>query len=320
MHTKKAVDEYEYCHPKRHDGTEMVLTRTEQEQILMELGYSEKELIMAVRSNVKLEKKRRQTVNNLPILTVEEIWEGASKKVGRMMRKRPGSKYLYRQWVNKCEAQEEDREYGAFEEGRGRQRGGGGGRAGMGVGANFNIVAHEESSRSGTSTSTGLRSALKKSCSRSSITCTNTFTNRNATTDGCSDFVSTSYLSHQEESQRGGEDLSSDYSLAATSTGRIMSRSTSAAHSGCVGDIANNNNEVEGKEVGSEIVGSYCEGEGEHSKFSTLNVNTGELVSPLPSDNAGGRIASDRGVCRGSSAGVVDIKIIPPKLKLDQGQ
>ena len=72
--------------------------------------------------------------------------------------------------------------------------------------------------------------------------------------------------------------------------------------------------------MGSEIVGSYCEGEDEHSKFSTLNVNTGELVSPSPSDNAGGRKASDGGTCRGNSAGVVDIKSIPPKLKLDQGQ
>ena len=82
----------------------MVLTRTKRENLLIHLGYTRKEIIAAVRSNAKLKKKCRQTVNNLPILGVEEIWEGASKKVARMIRKRQGSKYLYTQWVNmnKC--------------------------------------------------------------------------------------------------------------------------------------------------------------------------------------------------------------------------
>jgi hypothetical protein len=92
------IDEYEFRRNKCRDDTEMILTRAERERILIDLGYSRRKIAVAVRENVKLKKKRRQTVNNLPISSIEEMLEGASRKISRILTKRRGSKYLYRQW------------------------------------------------------------------------------------------------------------------------------------------------------------------------------------------------------------------------------
>mmetsp|Transcript_23607 Transcript_23607/g.26920 ORF Transcript_23607/g.26920 Transcript_23607/m.26920 type:complete len:537 (+) Transcript_23607:212-1822(+) len=97
------IDDYEFRRGNRFDDTEMVLSRHERELLLFDLGYSKKEVVEAIRLNLKLKKRRRQTVNNLPIAKVEELIEGASKKISRVVRKRPRSKHLYNSWLHSGE-------------------------------------------------------------------------------------------------------------------------------------------------------------------------------------------------------------------------
>lgn len=93
------VDDYEYSRTTRRRGhKELTIPRSERQKLLLKLGYSRKEITQTVRTIVKLKKKRRQTVNNLAYLQVEDFFEGASKQISRIMRKRRGSKFLYKQW------------------------------------------------------------------------------------------------------------------------------------------------------------------------------------------------------------------------------
>ncbi len=104
------IDEYEYRRTRRLEGSDMTLSKDQRFHLLVDLGYSRREISHAVRSNLKLKKKRRQTVNNLPIRPVEEIIEGVSKKFSVMMKKRISSKHLYDEW--KGSAQEIDLQNG----------------------------------------------------------------------------------------------------------------------------------------------------------------------------------------------------------------
>ncbi len=245
----------------------MVLTRAERECLLLHLGYTRKELTVAVRSNVKLKKKRRQTLNNLPISSVEEIWEGASKKVARMMRKRPGSKYLYDQWVNKCESDCDCVDSGITELSPSRSTG-----------------------------STLLRSSLKRSSSSNHNQMT-----VNTTTDGCSDFVSTSYLSQHE---RG--DFSSDSTTGNNCNNFSNPKSLSASvASGC------------GYDHDKEGGGSADAGEGDNEdeeKQKQWQQQQGDDQGHSKLKVCDERSKYEEGFT--SSAEVVGI--IPPKL--DQGQ
>lgn len=96
--TMHLIDEYEYRRTRRRDMSEMTLSREERFQLLVSLGYSRKEISTAVRLNMKLKKKRRQTVHNLPIFPVEEIIEGVTKKFSVIMKNRVSSKHLYNEW------------------------------------------------------------------------------------------------------------------------------------------------------------------------------------------------------------------------------
>ena len=91
------IDDYEYCKNRCYDGVP-ILSRAEREKMLFDLGYTRKDLSTAVRLNLKLKVQRRQTVNNLRISPMEEIFEGASKKIARVIKKRKESKFLYKQW------------------------------------------------------------------------------------------------------------------------------------------------------------------------------------------------------------------------------
>lgn len=100
------VDEYEYYQNPCQDESDMLLSRYERESILESLGYSEKAVARAIRQNYKLKRNRRQTVNNLPVMGIEEAIETAKKSLCKIL---PGSKYrssktLYKEWMKgRCE-------------------------------------------------------------------------------------------------------------------------------------------------------------------------------------------------------------------------
>jgi hypothetical protein len=101
-----SVDEYEYYQSRCQDESDMVLSRYERENILEALGYSEKEVARAIRQNYKLKRNRRQTVNNLPVIRIEEAVETAKKSLLKILpgKKRRSSKNLYKQWMKgRCE-------------------------------------------------------------------------------------------------------------------------------------------------------------------------------------------------------------------------
>ena len=80
------LDEYEYYRSDdRLDGTALVLSRSEREDLLKELGYSRSAIADAVRTNVKIKNNRRQTVHNLPVARFEEVAESARRKLKRVV-------------------------------------------------------------------------------------------------------------------------------------------------------------------------------------------------------------------------------------------
>lgn len=80
------LDEYEYYRSDdRLDGTALVLSRSEREDLLRELGYSRSAIADAVRTNVKIKNNRRQTVHNLPVARFEEVAESARRKLKRVV-------------------------------------------------------------------------------------------------------------------------------------------------------------------------------------------------------------------------------------------
>lgn len=96
-----SVDDYEYDHGLNRDETAMVLSRQEREEMLLELGYSLKEMAVSVRKNIRLKNRRRQTVNNLGVMRVEEMVETTMKKIsnvfpGRHRKKKEGR--MYKHW------------------------------------------------------------------------------------------------------------------------------------------------------------------------------------------------------------------------------
>ena len=77
------VDRFEQVrHPFRYlNAIDMVLSRKDREKMLLQNGYSESDIADAVRRIVKVKNQRRQTVHNLPVARLEEIVEGAGRKV-----------------------------------------------------------------------------------------------------------------------------------------------------------------------------------------------------------------------------------------------
>lgn len=105
-----SVDEYEYYHNPCQDESDMVLSRYERESILEGLGYSEKDVARSIRQNYKMKRNRRQTVNNLPVMAIEEAVETAKKSLSKILpgRKTRSSKILYKEWMkSRCENMDE---------------------------------------------------------------------------------------------------------------------------------------------------------------------------------------------------------------------
>jgi hypothetical protein len=81
----KTVDEVERSLPDRRVGP-IPLPRHVREDIIRELGYSQKEVARAIRISIKTKHQRRQTINNLSSQKVEEIVEKSRKKVKKILR------------------------------------------------------------------------------------------------------------------------------------------------------------------------------------------------------------------------------------------
>eukprot|EP00978_Attheya_sp_CCMP212_P015754 scaffold40803_cov20-Attheya_sp.AAC.1 len=76
-----SIEEYEREKPHRLVDLEMILSRREREDMLMELGYTQSQIATNVRLNIRIKNQRRQTVNNLGVSGVEEAVQQAGRKV-----------------------------------------------------------------------------------------------------------------------------------------------------------------------------------------------------------------------------------------------
>jgi hypothetical protein len=78
------VDDYEAKKAPPRKSDQLVLNRDMRENILLGLGYSQKDIANATRINVRDKNKRRQTIQNLSTSNVEEKMENAAHNVKRM--------------------------------------------------------------------------------------------------------------------------------------------------------------------------------------------------------------------------------------------
>eukprot|EP00592_Proboscia_alata_P026635 CAMPEP_0194445500 /NCGR_PEP_ID=MMETSP0176-20130528/127901_1 /TAXON_ID=216777 /ORGANISM="Proboscia alata, Strain PI-D3" /LENGTH=557 /DNA_ID=CAMNT_0039272075 /DNA_START=39 /DNA_END=1713 /DNA_ORIENTATION=+ len=89
--SKKCDDMDKSVHGKRRASiAHTVLTRTAREKLLMDHGFSRKEIAEATRINIKMKNNRRQTVNNLKFQKVEEFFEALRRYFRRV--KKSGKK------------------------------------------------------------------------------------------------------------------------------------------------------------------------------------------------------------------------------------
>lgn len=78
------MDDLEASKGPHKKANELVLDRHQRETILLEIGYSKKEIAEATRLIVRDKNKRKQTVTNLGHSNVEESMEYAAKNVKRL--------------------------------------------------------------------------------------------------------------------------------------------------------------------------------------------------------------------------------------------
>lgn len=79
------VDDYETARPRRRQLLELILTRQEREELLLEWGASFQQIIDSIRSNIKVKNQRRRTVNNSDRY---DRWEEAVENAGRKLKRR----------------------------------------------------------------------------------------------------------------------------------------------------------------------------------------------------------------------------------------
>jgi hypothetical protein len=96
-HTKERkmeFDAYERVRPRRRESVDLVLTRQDREELLLEWGATFQQIIEAIRSNIKIKNQRRRTVNNLGTYDRwEEAMESASRRIKRtVLMQKPTSK------------------------------------------------------------------------------------------------------------------------------------------------------------------------------------------------------------------------------------
>jgi hypothetical protein len=78
------LDDYESTRPPRRQQLDLVLTRQDREDILLEWGASFSEIIEAIRSNIKAKNQRRNTVNTIGRY---DRWEEMMEKAGRKLKR-----------------------------------------------------------------------------------------------------------------------------------------------------------------------------------------------------------------------------------------
>jgi len=71
------------------DHRRVLLSRSEREEILADLGYPRSDIVKAIRLNLKLKGQRAQTYNNLKHEKVEYLFEKSKRKVGKLLSFRP---------------------------------------------------------------------------------------------------------------------------------------------------------------------------------------------------------------------------------------
>jgi hypothetical protein len=87
-------DEYESVRPPRREALDLVLSRQDREELLLEWGATFQQIIEAIRTNIKIKNQRRRTVNNLGTYDRwEEAMESASRRIKRtVLMQKPTSK------------------------------------------------------------------------------------------------------------------------------------------------------------------------------------------------------------------------------------
>jgi hypothetical protein len=79
------IDHYEVVRGPPRPSPNLVLTVEQREKILSDQGYTQKDIANAVRNILKVRNQRRQTVQNLKAEKIEEAFEGAGKRVKRIL-------------------------------------------------------------------------------------------------------------------------------------------------------------------------------------------------------------------------------------------
>jgi len=110
-HDSLSIDDYE-AHQARINGLppgstyacrpeELVLHRSEREEILLSSGYTRQDFVESIRSMKKIKSKRRQTVNNLPVMYFEERVESANRTLRRFFKRTQRTRHIYEDWKEK---------------------------------------------------------------------------------------------------------------------------------------------------------------------------------------------------------------------------
>lgn len=80
------LDDFEVARPHRRSQPELVLTRQDREELLVEWGVTFHEIIDSIRANVRAKNQRRRTVNSIGTYDRwEEAMETASRKLKRTL-------------------------------------------------------------------------------------------------------------------------------------------------------------------------------------------------------------------------------------------
>ncbi|KAL3937621.1 MAG: hypothetical protein SGBAC_007313 [Bacillariaceae sp.] len=84
---KFSVDEFEGNRElsRSPDITQLMLPKTHRQELLLSAGFSKKEIAQSVRSVIKVKNQRRQTVNNLDKIPIEEFMENAKSSMKGML-------------------------------------------------------------------------------------------------------------------------------------------------------------------------------------------------------------------------------------------
>lgn len=88
----KSIDEYESERRPRREQPDLVLSRQEREELLVEWGASFQDIIEAIRSNVKIKNQRRSTVNAIGRY---DRWEEMMESAGRRIKRTIGLQKQY---------------------------------------------------------------------------------------------------------------------------------------------------------------------------------------------------------------------------------